>query len=313
MKTYLVLLSLLFSFCLQAQDSLDVDNNAGPGKGHMRKGFSAGFLTGAYFANKYSAALYNGYGLDVSGKQNNFENSLMNQQVNYINGGKGPYPATDRVAQALNVDHNSWNFSESDMPANVHYNIAFIAGLQARYAFNENSAIIAAANTMRVGTNADFTITTFTAGVGNSPTPYLRTFSLVGSEQRTLLQIGYQNVGGDNDSRVNFLWELGFDLALTKVMKNQANINGLIIDLTSTYYFQNGYSYYQNNNYAAFKAKYLQGIGYGLFGGLGLNVSLSPQWIIQLIYNPALDKVNMGEAPKFTLQHTAGLRGYYCF
>jgi|GEM_PF-496543 len=306
-KAIFLFVSMLgVSNTLLAQDTTSTDDD-GPKKTKMRKGFQVGFQVGTCLANKYTAALYNGYGLDVYGNQNTFPNSLMYQQIVNVYGGANGY-GTDRIAQALNVAPGTWGFGQQDMPYNIKYNIAFTAGGQMRYAVTTRDAILVNANTARISITGDFTIETTPPATSNSfqNTTNIQAFPIIGSEQRTTIQIGYQHIFGDDDSRVGFFMEGGLNINLDKMMTNQLNINGLIIDLKAAYAAE-------FSNYSALSSKRISGVGFGGFLGAGMNINISPKWLVQLVYNPSFDKINIGADPKFTFQNALSLRGYYCF
>ena len=123
-KPAVFILFLVLNFNSFAQDE-DAKNNQLPTIRRKSK-FLTGFYLGSYFANKYSASTYNGYGFDVDGNQNSFLNSFMYQKImNEYGGGFGGY---DRIAEALGVDQNQWVFSESDMPINMRYVPGLLAG-----------------------------------------------------------------------------------------------------------------------------------------------------------------------------------------
>lgn len=298
---------LLISTSAFSQDDTTGTDDTGPKKVKMKKGFQLGFQIGTCLANNYTASLYNGYGLDVYGQQNTFANSLMYQQiVNVYGGGNGLGP--DRIAQALGVSPGTWGFGQTDMPYNIKYNIAFTAGIQLRYAITTKDAILLNANTARISITGDFTIETTPPATSNGfqNTTNIQAFPIIGAEQRTTLQLGYQHIFGDDDSRVAFFMEGGLNVNLDKMMKNQININGLIIDLRAAYA-------YEYVNYSALNSKFLSGVGFGGFLGAGMNINISPRWLMQLVYNPSFDKINIGAQPKYTFQNTLGIRGYFCF
>lgn len=282
-----------------AQDSTDVED--APQKPRKEKGLQVGFFAGTYYANKNTSSLYDGYGLDASGNRNDFVHSAMYQQIMVYNGGYNGQ--IDRIALALNVQHGEWFFSESDMPVNLRYNLAFMAGGGIRYAFNKKSSLLLNANTSKLTVNGDFTIVTQTqSSSGNNQPQQIRTFALVGGEQRLLMQLGYQHILGDND-KLNFFVEGGANVTMVKFLKNQINVNGLVMDLTSIYYAY---------NYSAYRTKYLRGVGLGAYAGAGLNISVG-KWVVQFVYNPIYEYVKLGAEPKHVLNHAFGVRGYFCF
>jgi len=298
----LVLLLDLVSFHAFSQDTTSVSDEDVAPRPRKEKGFQLGFFAGTYFANKQTSYLYDGYGIDNNGNKNNFWNSAMYTQIVLINGGY--YSGTqDRIALALNVQHGEWSFNETDMPVNLKYSIAFMAGGNFRYAFNKNSAILLNVNTSKLNINGNFTIVTQTLNNGNQQPAQVKTFPLVGTEQRLLMQLGYQHIFGEND-KMNFFVEGGANVTMVKFVRNQINVNGLVMDLTYVYNPYTG-STYQN--------KYLTGVGTGAFLGLGANISLGSKWLVQIVYNPTYELIKLGLDPKRSLNHAFGVRGFYTF
>ncbi|HKC68748.1 MAG TPA: hypothetical protein VKG26_10995 [Bacteroidia bacterium] len=292
------------STSLAQQDSTDTDDNDNKKPNNKSlKGFHLGLQAGTLFANKYTAGLYNGYGLDASGNQNTFYNSVMYNQIVYNYGGGNGQP--DRIAQALNVNPGQWSFDQSCMPINLKYNVSIMVGLNTRYCFDNKNAIILNVNGTKLNVNGNFTIYTSNANTSSSfqGSANVQTFVINGTEQRLMSQLGYQRILGDNDM-FNFFVEGGIDLTLAKFLNDRATINNLVIDLTPTYLV---------NNYGYIRSPHLIGIGVGAFAGLGINLTLSSKYTIQLLYNPSFDKINIGAAPKYTLQQSIGLRAYYNF
>jgi hypothetical protein len=297
------LLFLIFPFRAQSQDD---DSTAVPVGGDNGKGFHLGLVIGTYIANKSTTSLYDGYGFDVNGQRNTFPNSfLYNQIVNYYGGG---YGGVDYIAQALNVNHNEWSFNEGDMPINMHYTVAFQVGFNSRYNLSKKRAIIFNVNGTKLTVNGNFSISTSIINNGIQGVPVVHPYTITGSEQRLIFQLGYQKIFGDDEDLLNFFVEGGFNLTLAKVTKNQAYINGnggnIQIDLMGIYN-QPAFNYY--------KAKYYTGVGPGVFGGIGLNLDFNPKYKLQLLYSPSYDVIRLGYQPQFRLQHSIGLRAYYNF
>jgi len=284
----------------QGNDSTDVDDNKTDTIN--LKGFHLGLQAGVIFANKYTTNLYDGYGLDVNGNRNTFLNSFLYQQiVNNYGGGNG---RTDQIAMALKVNPGQWSFDESCMPVNLKYNINLLVGLNTRYCFDNKNAIIFNANATKLTVNGNLIFIHLpTNSSGYQGATNVQTFTITGGEERLMTQLGFQRVLGDND-KFNFFVEGGIDLTLAKFMKNQAIINNLIIDLTPAYTLP-GYGGVRQHN--------LIGVGLGGFAGAGINLALSSKYTIQLLYNPSFDKINIGAAPKYTLQQSIGFRAYYNF
>jgi len=300
-KSFLFSFLLLGNFCFSQDDNTDT-----PLTDKKAKGFHLGLYTGTYFANKYTANLYDGYGWDWNGNKNDFYHSFIYNKIWIEYGANGAFAGQpDRIAQALGVQHGDWFFDQTDMPLpnSLKYNIAFLVGLQSRYCFDKKSALLFNVNGSKLTVNGDFQITLqpISAQTGLPGNINYRTFSIVGGEQRMMFQTGYQRIMGD-DPKLNFFWEAGPIVTLVKFERNQIQINGLTIPLTT---------FYNPYGYALYNARNLTGVGFGAFAGLGMNISISPKWTIQLVYNPSYERIKLGQSPALKLQHAIGFRAYY--
>ncbi len=291
---------LLLFLCLNvlAQDSED-DPVA---KKKSKKGFQFGISLGTYFANSYTAALYNGYGFDANGNKNTtFASSAMNEKINTEYGGKNGQP--DRIAAALNVQPGTWSFDATDMPGKLRYNIALMLGVQSRYFLNDRDALLLNVNATQLTVSGDFTIgfnnTVIKASVPDSL--QFQTFPIVGQEERLVIQPGFQHLFGDND-QFNFFVEGGPIVTMAKFQMNEIIINSLTIDLRT---------YYNSQGFVTQQARNMTGVGYGAFAGLGLNLQANDKYVIQLVYNPSYERINIGLTPPLTFQQALLLRVCY--
>jgi hypothetical protein len=292
MYRILLIIFLLKSSCIIAQEEEDTTVITG-------KKFNFGLYVGSYFANKNTASLYDGYGVDFDGNKNSFYNSFLYNKIVIEYSGINGQP--DLIAKALNVNSGDWFFSESDMPVNMHYTPAFLIGLQGRYSMDNINAILLNLNATRLTIAGNFTITTSPLANTNQYAKNIHTFAIKGVEQRLMFQLGYQRLFGENE-KLKFLAEGGLNVTLAKFDKNEVLINGLLIDLTS---------YYNNSLYNAYVIKRPIGVGFGAFAGLGLNLKISEIWQIQLLYNPSYEGVNIISNSSLKMQHAVGLRAYY--
>ncbi len=311
-RTLIVLLVVCSSFAAMAQDDNASDDE--PESQVMeKKGFHFGFFVGPYWANKYTANLYSGYGLDVNGNYNEFTNSLIYNKIVLEYG--GGYGQLDQIAQALGVDPsnaggaNTWHFGPNDMPQNMHYTINFLVGLNARYSVDKKSAIILNVNASKLKVAGNFSIETDVNINQNqvSGSQYVNTFDIIGGEQRMMFQFGFNRILGNNP-RLNFFLEGGLNATLAKFDKNRIVIKSLNIDLTTAYVAPNS----GGIAYPIYFPKHI-GIGFGAFASAGFNITMSPKWTIQLLYSPTYDKINIGPLPAYKLQHATGIRCYYNF
>lgn len=305
-----IVLCMFFSIPSIAQDDSEERDTTTyvPAK---QKGFHAGLYVGAFWANKNTAYIYDGYGFDINGQRNTFSNSILyNQIVNVYGGANG---GIDYIAQLLNVNHSDWSFNEQDMPFNLRYTTTYLVGLNTRYQINKKASITLNINGSKLIVNGKFTIRSNPSSNGTnngvSSQSKLNQFTIVGAEQRLMFQLGYQRIIGNHD-KLNFMVEGGLNIILSKAQKNQAILNSdvnsgqnnITIDLM-TLYNQAPYNYYST--------KYLIGGGIGVFGSVGLHLTINPKYTIQLLYNPSFDRISLGYSPTFKLQHGVGLRIYY--
>lgn len=304
---------LLFTINTNAQDTDAITNNDSVQSPIViNKGFHLGLYVGAFWANRSTAYLYDGYGFDQNGQRNSFANSILyNQIVNVYGAGNG---GTDLIAQLLNVNHDDWHFTEQDMPINLKYTTTYLVGLNTRYQIDKKASITLNINATKLIVNGKFTINSTSSNNGLPSQAKINQFTITGAEQRLMFQLGYQRIIGKNE-KLNLLVEGGLNIILSKVQKNQAFLNSsqvngqtggsqnnINIDLMSVYN-------QPPNNY--YSAKYFVGVGIGAFAGLGVNLTINPKYTIQLLYNPSYDRISLGYNPNFKLQHGFGLRIYY--
>ena len=257
-------------------------------------------MIGSFFANKKTAAFYDGYGYDAEGKKNTFYNSFMYRRIVLEYGNSS---GQDLIAQALGVNPGEWTFNYNDMPLEMKYSTSVIAGFQLNYAATKKDAVLVNVNAVKLTSNGNFTMVVTTPPIGPQPPGYqdIRTFGISGGEQRLMIQAGYRRILVD-DEVFNCFVEIGPSLNMTKYLRNQIAINNLHIDLAY---------YYSQNYFPTYHARYLHGTGLGIFAGFGVNIAANSNWTLQLLYSPSYEKINIGEDPKLSLQHSAGIRAFY--
>jgi len=296
---FFFLLLIILSVKINAQNNYDKDEDET--KIYKKSKILSGFYIGSYFANKYSASTYDGYGFDVNGNQNSFLNSFMYQKIkNVYGGGLGQF---DQIASALGVDQGQWEFNECDMSINMRYVTAIMLGFNFKIPVSKNSAFIFNLNGSKLAIEGNFTMTLLKV-LGSNPAinSNIKTFAIKGTEKRLLFQLGYQKIFGTDDN-INFFGEIGFNGTLSQYNSNTIYINELQIDLT---YYLN-----QNNNPITSPTKPPTGFGLGVYAGLGLNIDLNSQFTMQLLYSPSHEKINIGNKPTLKLQNSIGVRFYY--
>lgn len=292
-----------FSIAQEEEEITDTETQTVDNEPYVqKKGFRFGLYIGGYFANQYTANMYDGYGFDIDGARNNWDNSLMNQKINLELGGYGYPGQPDQIAQLLNVDYQTWSFTPGDMPTNMRYSPTMMLGLHSIYSVDVANSILINLSVANLTASGNFTIVTPQQSNSTQMNNRIKTFEIRGKEQRMMLQFGYQHIFGEY-AKLNWLVEGGLHATLAKFDKNEIQINSLTVDLTS--YFNN----------AAFANALLfrrpVGFGLGAFAGIGANLNLNPKITVQLLYNPTYERIDMGVNPALKLQHALGLRAYY--
>jgi len=295
----IILLVLFISFRGIAQE---YDENGKEIHGtYNGKGFNIGLNLGCYFANKYTASNYNGYGFDADGVRNTYENSLMYNKIILQYG--GGYPGgVDQIAPALGVNPGEWNFIEDYMPNNMKYAPGFLLGLDMRYSMDNKNVILFNIHAAQLNITGNFTIWAKPSSGSSQINNQYRTCDIKGVEQRLMLQLGYQHVF-ISEKNINPILEGGINVTMAKMNKNEILIGDLLIDLTESYY-QPGV------NNASLVQKQV-GVGFGAFAGAGLNFNMNENFRFQILYNPSYEGIKLGTNTRLKLQHSAGLRIYY--
>jgi len=302
--TFVLLFVCSINGMAQDTNTDDGSDPDAPKHNQVKKGFRIGLYVGAFFANQYTASIYDGYGFDIDGNKNSFDNSFMNQKINIQYGGYGYSGQTDQIAQALNVDYHTWTFDESDMPTNMRYTPSFLIGLNTIYSVDKKNAILMNLNAAKLAIGGNFTITTPAPANSTQINNSIKTFPIVGGEQRLQFEFGYQRILGDNE-KANLFVEGGLMATIAEFSKNVVMINNLTIDLTQ---------YYNSTlipNALLFKKPI--GTGFGVFSGLGVNITINPKYTIQLVYNLTYERINIGLDPMLKFQNSVGFRAYYNF
>lgn len=303
MKNFIKLLLLLFILnpaVSLAQENTEGETTEETGK---ERSFKLGIYVGSYFANKYTAGSYDGYGFDMDGVRNTtFEKSWMYEKI--VNQYGGGYGQVDQIAQAVGVASTAdWSFTKDDMPTNMRYTPAFLFGLQCRYSVDKKNAISLNLNAAKLSLSGNFTMTTRPPTGSTQINNSIQTFGIRGGEQRLMIQIGYNRILGNNE-KANFFVEGGINMTYAQFDKNEILINNLQIDLLEFY------------DYQGIQAGYIRkprGMGYGAYAGFGVNITMSEKFTIQLMYSPSYEGIKIGDNPKLKWQHGIGLRAYYNF
>lgn len=231
-------------------------------------GFCLGASLGFYFANKNTAQYYNGSGI------NNLD-SVINYSLNH-----------NAIRERLNYD-----FDLSELPTKMKYNPSLMLGVYAKYSI-KNFGFFANFSMAKLKTEDVFTIVLDDPGNTLSEDIY-RQEVVWGNEQRSNIDLGIvYNVPSKGKSKPYF--ELGYNISDTKFIDNKINIEGLEYSITNYYYTYNKIE--------------RGGIGYGFFGGAGVEIIFNEYLTLDPGFNLYYAKIKLGNFNEFKLNSSMYVR-----
>lgn len=221
-------------------------------------GFEAGLNVGVYFGNNNTANFYNGedYGDESNSADRIIDNIYYLNSINEVLEQNGyRYPLEE-------------GFYETEYPQDMHYIPAIYAGLTGRYWLNRRVAISVSMNYSRLNARDQFVIYNTNPDIppSNKENQYVLG-TIVGQEDRVNIDIGLVNSFAIHE-KMNFIFEVGFNLNNTTVIMNKIEIYGLVLDIK--YKGPNDYVPGGNTQLYNFKQG---GIGYGAYATPGLQIN----------------------------------------
>lgn len=177
------------------------------------KGFSIGLNVGSYFASQKTGNFYNG-SCPVSLGENPNEVrcftigerlNLTPQEFNYI--------TTYYNATSFEVPRDSY-------PLRMRYNPAFMVGMQIKYNFNRDNALILNVNSMRLKAVDVFTLRFIGTPMQQNAQQDIRIFQITGSEQRFNFSLGYR-MGAEINHMTNWYFQPGASMLGTRFDRNE--------------------------------------------------------------------------------------------
>lgn len=266
-------------------------------------GFVVGLNIGFYQANSNTASIYNGYGFDRAGAQNNFANAWLNQalQGNDIN--------RRNTRNVMGFSDDNWSFGEDDMPNEMRYTPSFMWGAHFRYHLDPDFAFFAEVGGTSPTTTGEFTIVNQSAQPGQLESQRINRIEIRGEEQRLLLTLGVRRaLGREKKERENRstailpFFEFGINSTFVSFEENFINLDLPTRDLTR---------FFQQQGVQVDEARQLTGVGFGAFGTLGIQIHLGSDIMIDLGYRPSFEHVKLGEWDQRGFQHIAVVRGVW--
>jgi len=262
MKKIIVFVFLFFSLSIQAQVVADDDYG----------GLEAGLNIGVYFGNDKTANFYNGAG---NGEEMNSADRILNNP-NYLT----------KINEVL--DYNGFRYPleegafETVYPTDMKYTPAIYAGLTGRYWLNRKVAIAVSMNYSRLNTRDYLQINT-PQDIPSNKEPQYILGTIIGQEDRVNIDFGLVNSFAIHE-KMNFIFEVGFNLNNTTVIMNKIEIYGLVLDIK----YNGNNNYIPNSNQQQYNIRQ-GGIGYGAYATPGLQINfkedISMDILVQFYYS----------------------------
>jgi hypothetical protein len=189
------------------------------------RGFSFGINLGSYFASKKTANIYNGtcvFG-DL-GRADGVQCFTIDERLD-PNFFTLDYQRIVNEFQATGVE-----VPFDSYPINMRYTPALMVGMQVKYNWGKYHALVFNINAMRVRTVDVFTLRFIGTGAQLNAQQDVRTFDIIGQEQRFNIGLGYR-AGFMINEMSNFYWQFGGSLLGTQFERNQIRIGETTYDL----------------------------------------------------------------------------------
>lgn len=266
-------------------------------------GFVVGLNIGFYQANSNTADIYSGYGFDRGGARNNFSNGWLNQAI------QGNPIFRARTREAMGFADDNWTFDESDMPNEMRFSPAFMWGAHFRWHLNPDFGLFGEIGGANPKTNGEFTIVNQSAAPGQLESQRINRLGIRGEEQRLLISVGARQTIGRKQREQRGLGtallplvEFGLNSTFVSFEENIIDLNGTTIDLTQ---------FFQQQGIQVEEARQLTGVGFGAFGGAGVQIHLGADIMIDLVYRASFEHVRLGEWDQRGFQHVFLLRALW--
>jgi len=177
------------------------------------KGFSIGLNIGSYFASRQTGNFYNGSCLvDVGENPNEVRCFTIGERLN-LTPQEFNYITTFYNATSFEVPRDSY-------PIRMRYNPSFIVGMQIKYNFNRDNAIVFNVNSMRLKAVDVFTLRFIGTPMQQNAQQDIRTFQITGSEQRFNFNLGYR-MGAEINPMTNWYFQPGASMLGVRFDRNE--------------------------------------------------------------------------------------------
>lgn len=242
-----------------------------------KRGLIFGINMGMLKGNSYNAMNYSG---DTIRNENS---------INYI---------LKNIYQYNEIKHelNERNFHLYSVPSNMSYDASIMVGFYARYNYNNTTGVFLQFNYSKLSTNGLFSLSIDSATFTSEPA--LRYFSIYGLEERTYIDLGIHKelyLG----EKTNFFIEGGINFTNTVVKKNGIKINNLDLSIINVYGNQ---PYVPGSGSQPYEVRQ-GGIGFGFFGGCGINLNFNDNISVDPGLNLYYQSINLTGYDQYRLNY----------
>lgn len=238
--------------------------------------FSYGINFGIYFANNATANYYNGSG------RNNLVETITRQHTYY------------RIRESLGGYDFEFPGDPADfLPQNMSYNPAMMVGVFGMIHFNQRTSLHAEFNFSRLRLQDQFMMRIIKGDPGFIGHDIER-FNILGTEERSDIKLGLQQIYRSPRNEVHPYVELGFNMINTRVKENRVQIAGSsysILNLTDRRY--------------GFRD---DGISFGAYAGGGLRIDLGRSNALTIGALANYASINLGDYDKYVLHYSFFVR-----
>jgi hypothetical protein len=189
------------------------------------RGFSIGLNIGTYFASKKTGNFYNGScPVDLEENPNGVQCYSIQERLDILT-----FNERNQLLQQFD-NATSVEVPFDSYPLNMRYTPAFMVGMQIKYNFNRDNAIVFNVNSMRLKAVDVFTLRFIGTPMQQNAQQDIRTFQITGTEQRFNFSLGYR-MGAEMNPMTNWYLQPGVSMLGTQFEKNEIFIGDRTYDL----------------------------------------------------------------------------------
>ena len=247
-------------------------------KNGMQEGWIIGLHTGVYFANSYTANYYNGR----EGNENNISFVLDNQY------------RKNEILEYFNA--TTYVYSQEDLPQNMKYDPEMNIGFLIRNNITDNWGIFANFNHVKLVAKGNFILEFDPDQIVTEPDN--RVFEIYGVEERTNINIGIHRQFDNLSPSITYYGEIGINVNNTVVEESAIQLGDLKYSIVNRY--GGNRSYVPGLQQPEYDFR-LGGLGFGVFGGMGLKYLFNEKLTVDLGLTSYVKNINLQDYNSFTV------------